>query len=57
MQAQDWYVLWAIVRKEWRIFSRYPLNALLRIADPLIWLTPVYFMSLSFSVNGRAPGL
>jgi ABC-2 type transport system permease protein len=56
LQAQDWYVLWAIVRKEWRIFSRYPLNALLRIADPLIWLTPVYFMSLSFSVNGRAPG-
>ena len=56
IRAQDWRVLWAVVRKEWRVFLRYPLNAVMRIVQPLMWLAPVYFMGLSFSVDGEPVG-
>jgi ABC-2 type transport system permease protein len=48
--------LWAITLKDWRHFWRYPLNALSQAFQPLIWLTPIYFMGRVFSVNGRATG-
>lgn len=48
--------LLAIARKDWLAYWRYPLNALSNIFQPLIWLTPVYFMGLAFSVNGQARG-
>ena len=42
--------------KDWRQYWRYPLNAVSSVLQPLVWLTPVYFMGLAFSVNGKALG-
>jgi ABC-2 type transport system permease protein len=48
--------LMAIASKDWHHYWRYPLNAVSSIMQPIIWLTPVYFMGLAFSVNGEARG-
>jgi ABC-2 type transport system permease protein len=48
--------LFAIARKDWKQYWRYPLNAVSSIFQPIIWLTPVYFMGKAFSVNGQAQG-
>ena len=48
--------LWAITLKDWRYFWRYPLNAISQALQPLIWLTPIYFMGRVFSTNGQATG-
>lgn len=48
--------LFAIVRKDWKQYWRYPLNAVSTIFQPVIWLAPVYFMGKAFSVNGKALG-
>lgn len=48
--------LYAVAAKDWRQYWRYPLNAVSSVLQPLIWLTPVYFMGLAFSVNGQALG-
>lgn len=47
----------AIALNDWKHFWRYPLNAVARSLEPLIWISPLYFMSRVFSVNGQAPGL
>ncbi len=46
----------AIARKDWIQYWRYPLNAVSSVFHPLVWLTPVYFMGQSFSINGKAQG-
>ncbi len=46
----------AIVRKDWKQYWRYPLNAVSTIFQPVIWLAPVYFMGKAFSTNGQALG-
>ncbi len=43
-------------RKEFLIFTRYPANAILSLVEPLMWLTPLYFMGKAFSVGGHAVG-
>src|SRR5574339_1083472 len=48
--------LYVIARKDWKVFWRYPLNAVSNIFQPIIWITPVYFMGQAFSVNGQAQG-
>ena len=48
--------LGAITLKDWRHFWRYPLNAASQALQPLIWLTPVYFMGQVFSTGGQAKG-
>ena len=48
--------LYAVAAKDWKQYWRYPLNAVSSVLQPLIWLTPVYFMGLAFSVNGKALG-
>ena len=48
--------LYVIARKDWKVFWRYPLNAVSSIFQPLIWVTPVYFMGKAFSTNGQAMG-
>jgi ABC-2 type transport system permease protein len=48
--------VWAIARKDWRQYWRYPLNAVSSVLQPIVWLAPVYFMGLAFSVNGKALG-
>lgn len=48
--------LWMVAKKDWQHFWRYPLNAISSVFQPLIWLTPVYFMGQAFSMNGEAHG-
>jgi ABC-2 type transport system permease protein len=48
--------LYVIALKDWKVFWRYPLNAASNIFQPIIWITPVYFMGKAFSVNGQALG-
>jgi len=48
--------LFALIRKDWKQYWRYPLNAVSSIFQPLIWIAPVYFMGQAFSVNGKAIG-
>ncbi len=48
--------IYAIAHKDWQQFWRYPLNAVSTVLQPIIWLTPIYFMGLAFSVNGQARG-
>jgi len=48
--------LFVIARKDWKVFWRYPLNAVSHVFQPLIWVTPVYFMGKAFSTNGQAMG-
>lgn len=49
-------VMWAIFKKDLQVFFSYPLNAAMRVVEPVMWLTPVYFMSRSFQVNGVNAG-
>ncbi len=44
----------AIAWKDWTIFFRYPLNAVLRVVEPVVWLVPIYFLGKSFAVPGSA---
>lgn len=39
-----------------KIYFRYPVNFIMTLFDPLMWLTPFYFMSKSFSSGGRLVG-
>ncbi|MCE9644466.1 MAG: ABC transporter permease [Chloroflexi bacterium] len=48
--------LYALIRKDWKQYWRYPLNAVSSVFQPLIWIAPVYFMGMAFSVNGKAIG-
>ena len=48
--------LWAIARKDWQVYWRYPLNAISSVLQPLVWLAPVFFMGQAFSVKGQALG-
>jgi ABC-2 type transport system permease protein len=48
--------LFSLIRKDWKQYWRYPLNAISTIFQPLIWIAPVYFMGKAFSVNGKAIG-
>jgi len=48
--------LFIIAKKDWKVFWRYPLNAISRVFQPIIWVTPVYFMGKAFSTNGQALG-
>lgn len=45
-----------IFRRDFKIFFRYPINALFRILEPMIWFIPVYFMGLGFAVDGENLG-
>src|SRR5215208_1852961 len=48
--------LYVIALKDWKVFWRYPLNAVSNIFQPIIWITPIYFMGKAFSTNGQALG-
>lgn len=45
-----------IFKRDVRIFFRYPMNAVFRFVEPVIWLTPVYFMGKGFAINGENTG-
>jgi ABC-2 type transport system permease protein len=46
----------AVAKKDWLHFVRYPLNAVFNVLQPLIWLTPVYFLGQSFATQGGNTG-
>lgn len=46
----------AIAWKNWLHFIRYPLNALFSVLQPLIWLTPIYFLGQTFRTAGGNGG-
>jgi ABC-2 type transport system permease protein len=46
----------AIAWKNWLHFIRYPLNALFSIVQPLMWLTPIYFLGQSFKTDAGNVG-
>ena len=46
----------AIAKKDWLHFVRYPLNAVFRVVQPIMWLTPVYFLGKSFSTPAGNAG-
>jgi ABC-2 type transport system permease protein len=50
------FALYALIRKDWKQYWRYPLNAISSVFHPLVWIAPVYFMGLAFSSNGKAEG-
>jgi ABC-2 type transport system permease protein len=54
--ASNLRALYTIAAKDWKQFWRYPLNAIGYVLQPLIWLTPTFFMGQAFSVNGKAEG-
>lgn len=39
-----------------KIYFRYPVNFVMTLIEPIIWLTPFYFLSKSFSIGGKLPG-
>lgn len=47
----------AIFRRDLRIFFRYPVDAIFWVFEPIMWLTPLHFMSRSFAVGGQNLGL
>jgi ABC-2 type transport system permease protein len=49
-------IIHAVARKDFRVFFRYPADAIMRVVEPVMWLTPVYFMGQGFSEGGRAVG-
>jgi ABC-2 type transport system permease protein len=48
--------LFMIAQKDWQQYWRYPLNVVGNLLQPLIWITPVYFLGQAFSINGKAIG-
>ncbi|HSM25551.1 MAG TPA: ABC transporter permease [Anaerolineaceae bacterium] len=48
--------IWNIALKDWKVYWRYPLNAVSLIFQPIIWLTPIFFLGQAFSINGEAIG-
>ncbi len=48
--------VFAIAKKDALHFFRYPLNALFRVLQPIIWLAPVYFLGKSFAGPGGNSG-
>jgi ABC-2 type transport system permease protein len=46
----------AIIKKDMKIFLAYPINAVFRVVEPMMWITPVYFLSKSFQINGENIG-
>lgn len=49
-------ILFVIAHKDWKVYWRYPINALVNILNPLIWLAPIFFLGKAFSQNGEALG-
>lgn len=46
----------AIATKDAKLRLRYPLDTLFWVLQPIIWLTPLYFLGRSFAVAGTNPG-
>ncbi len=49
-------VLFVIAKKDWKVYWRYPFNAVTAVFNPLIWLAPIFFLGKAFSQDGQALG-
>jgi len=49
-------ILYVIAKKDWKIYWRYPFNAVTAVFNPLIWLAPIVFLGKAFSQDGQALG-
>ncbi len=49
-------ILYVIAKKDWKIYWRYPFNAVTAVFNPLIWLAPIFFLGKAFSQDGQALG-
>lgn len=41
---------------KWKIYFRYPLNFFYFFIDPIVWISPFYFMAKVFGENGELKG-
>lgn len=46
----------AIFKKDMKIFFSYKVNAIFSILEPIIWITPVYFLAKAFQIGGENIG-
>lgn len=46
----------AIFKKDMKIFFSYKVNAIFSILEPIIWITPVYFLAKAFQIGGKNIG-
>lgn len=49
-------VLKARLKLKFKTYIRYPFNIFFPFIEPLIWITPVYFMYMAFSNGGTSSG-
>ena len=49
-------ILFVIAKKDWKVYWRYPFNAVTAVFNPLIWLAPIFFLGKAFSQDGQALG-
>ncbi|MRS02456.1 hypothetical protein EG832_04400, partial [bacterium] len=47
---------YVIAKKDWKVYWRYPFNAVTAVFNPLIWLAPIFFLGKAFSQDGQALG-
>lgn len=50
------HILYEIAKKDWKVYWRYPFNAVTAVFNPLIWLAPIFFLGKAFSQDGQALG-
>lgn len=52
--------LWNIFRARFvitmKIYFRYPVNFIMTLFEPIMWIAPFYFMGMSFQSGGRVSG-
>jgi ABC-2 type transport system permease protein len=53
---RTWNVFKARFIISMKIYFRYPVNVIMTLFEPLMWLAPFYFMGMSFSDKGRVTG-
>lgn len=53
---RTWNVFKARFKISMKIYFRYPVNVIMTLFEPLMWLAPFYFMGISFSDKGRVSG-
>lgn len=54
--ASNLRVIGVVAWRDWKQYWRYPLNAISSFLEPVVWLAPIFFMGLAFSINGKAQG-
>ena len=53
---KNWLVFKARFLTTMKIYFRYPVNFIMTLFEPIMWLAPFYFMGKSFETGGKLPG-